>query len=365
MRATPVSSASPRAADRRRGGARAAARTLAALAAIALGATGVISATGATGATGAYEGPGGSTHPLGQAAAAGTPPLTPPPLTLTEVAPGVLVHLGQVALNSPANRGDIANLGAIIGERCVAIIDTGGSPAIGAALRRAVTARTRVPICHVITTHGHPDHVMGNVAFADDRPAFIGHARLASALAHRGATYQRAVRTELGDGVGEPVLVPPTRTVDDRLELDLGGRRLAVQAWPAAHTDQDLTVTDLATGVIFVGDLVFDSHLPVLDGNLKGWLTSLERLQALPARLAIPGHGQPAELVALLGPQRAYLEDLRTRVSAAIAGRQAMAPTVEALGKAAGPAESTVPWRLVEQFHRRNVTTAYAELEWD
>lgn len=287
------------------------------------------------------------------------------PVELTEVAPGVLVHLGAVALTTAGNRGDIANLGAIVGERCVAIIDTGGSPAVGAALRRAVALRTALPVCHVINTHGHPDHVLGNAGFAADRPDFIGHARLAPALAVRGPGYQRAAREALGPGADLPALIPPTRIVQDRLELDLGGRRLDIQAWPAAHTDQDLTVTDLATGVIFVGDLVFDQHLPVLDGNLKGWLTALARLQALPVTLAIPGHGRPAAIGPLIAPQQAYLEDLRSRVGAAIARQQPLAPTVEALGKAPGPADARTRWSLIEAFHRRNVTAAYAELEWD
>ena len=286
-------------------------------------------------------------------------------LELTEIAPGVLVHYGQVALNAPDNHGDIANLGAIIGERCMAIVDTGGSPAVGAALRWAIVKHTSRPICHVINTHGHPDHILGNAAFIDDRPHFIGHARLAAAMAARGASYQRAARADLGPEAGEPTLVPPTRAIPDRLVLDLGGRELEVQAWPPAHTDQDLTVTDLATGVIFTGDLAFDQHLPVLDGNLKGWLLALDRLRALPVRLAVPGHGRPAAMATLLAPQQRYLEDLRARVSAAIANRQQLAPTVQTLGRVPGPSDPAIRWSLTEQFHRRNVTAAYAELEWD
>ena len=289
MRATPVSSGNPRRAERRRDDA-----GFGGFGGIGIGFGGLVLALALTLS---LTPPGSSTA----VAADG-----PARFDLTEVAPGVLVHLGAVALNTPDNRGDIANLGAIVGERCVAIIDTGGSPAVGAALRRAVASRTAVPICHVINTHGHPDHVLGNAAFTADAPDFIGHARLAPALAARGATYQRAARDLLGPAAGLPALIPPTRAVTERLELDLGGRKLALQAWPPAHTDQDLTVTDLTSGVIFVGDLVFDQHLPVLDGNLKGWLAALARLQALPVTLAIPGHGRPAAIDSLIAPQRVH-----------------------------------------------------------
>ena len=45
-----------------------------------------------------------------------------------------------------------------------------------------------------------------------------------------------------------------------------------IEAQPAAHTDNDLTVFDRNSGTLWTGDLVFLDHIPVLDGSLKGWL---------------------------------------------------------------------------------------------
>src|SRR5205809_5847806 len=111
---------------------------------------------------------------------------------LESPAPGVYVHYGQQAEMTADNGGDVANVGFIIGERCVAVVDTGGSYAVGRALRRAIDALTTVPICYVINTHVHPDHVFGDAAFDDDHPQFVRHQRLADALRRRGPNHLNA-----------------------------------------------------------------------------------------------------------------------------------------------------------------------------
>ncbi len=75
---------------------------------------------------------------------------------------------------------------------------------------------------------------------------------------------------------------------------------MRLTAWsPPAHTDCDLTVLDEATGVLFAGDLVFLEHVPVLDGSLTGWLSVLQRLPQLQARIVVPGHGDVSDLSAI------------------------------------------------------------------
>ena len=46
----------------------------------------------------------------------------------------------------------------------------------------------------------------------------------------------------------------------------------------AAHTDNDLTVLDEASGTLFAGDLVVSEHVPVLDGSALGWLAVMNEL---------------------------------------------------------------------------------------
>src|SRR5215469_15913176 len=120
-------------------------------------------------------------------------------LPTTEIAAGVFVHSGVQEDASPANDDEIANIGFIVGNTAVAVIDPGGSYREGMELRAAIRARSGLPIRYVIVTHVHPDHIFGAAAFRGDHPDFIGHAKLPGALAQRGAYYLRRLRETLGN----------------------------------------------------------------------------------------------------------------------------------------------------------------------
>ena len=94
------------------------------------------------------------------------------------------------------------------------------------------------------------------------------------------------------------MLVLPTRAVAGTDRIDLGGRRLTLRAWRTAHTDSDLTVLDEKSGTLWLGDLLFVGHLPVVDGNLRGFVAVIGELRHIRAKRVIPGHGRAGDLPA-------------------------------------------------------------------
>ncbi len=285
----------------------------------------------------------------------------PEPLTLQEVAPGLFVHQGRHEVPDTHNRGEIANIGYIIGDRCVAVIDSGGSPDQGAALKHQIEQTTATPICYVINTHVHPDHIYGNLPFKQPGVQFIGHHKLAQAMALRAPFYTERASTDLGFSLSPEHFVPPDLPVQDTLDLDLGGRTLRLTAHSTAHTDNDLSVLDVKTQTLWLADLLFMGHLPVIDGSLNGWLREIEKLRAVPARQVIPGHGPitAAWPLALTGEEN-YLRQLQSEIRAAIKQGKTMEQAMNEVGQSA-----RADWKLFDAFHKRNISTAFAELEWE
>lgn len=281
----------------------------------------------------------------------------------TEIAPGVFVHRGLHASAMTAeNLGNVANCGFVVGDDAIAVIDTCGSAKFGDKIKTAIAQITDRPIRYVINTHMHPDHVFGNAAFVAENTVFVGHHKLARGLSAREQTYMSANKRTMGEAAfAGTKIVLPTKPVKDTQRLDLGGRTLTLTAHKTAHTDNDLTVRDDKTDSVFMGDLIFSEHTPTIDGSAKGWNSLLMDMSKKPMTRIVPGHG-PVTMgwPGAAQPVERYLSKLISEIRAVIARDGTLQEAVSSVGQSEKSA-----WELFEHYHKRNVSAAFAELEWE
>ncbi|WP_236676787.1 MBL fold metallo-hydrolase [Aquariibacter lacus] len=279
-----------------------------------------------------------------------------------EVAPGVYYVRGVSALGSVANGNYISNAGFVITETSVVLIDALGSPPLAELLHAAIARITPLPIRHVLVTHYHADHVYGLQYFQDRGAQVIAQARgrdyLQSDTARRRLEESRLT---LAPWVDESTrLVAADRWVEDRLTLEIGGRRFELEALGPAHTGDDLAVHLPALGVSFVGDLAFRGRIPFVgQANSRAWIAALDRLLARPLDLLVPGHGpHTTQARADLQLTRDYLVFLREQMGRAA---RELLPFDEAYAQADWSRYSGLP--LFQAANRMNAYNTYLLME--
>lgn len=222
-----------------------------------------------------------------------------------QIAEGVWLVEGSTDNFAAENGGNIVNVGFIETAAGVVVLDTGPSRRYGEALRQRIEQVTGKPLLRVLLTHHHPDHVLGNQAFSDVPIAALpGTTRL---LAEQGDAMAENMYRLVGDWMRGTEVVLPSEALEEG-ELEIGGRRLRLLAL-RGHTGADLAILDERSGVLFAGDLLFYQRALTTPNSpgLDVWLADLDRLEALPWKQIVPGHGPLATDAAPFVQMRDYL----------------------------------------------------------
>lgn len=197
-----------------------------------------------------------------------------------------------------------------------------GSPTAEArrALADAIGAlgRTERDVASVVITHLHADHAGGAAALREASGApLLMHAREAEAARTIAAGLPAPDVAAWGVPAGRwpelltaaaapsaPDLPDPDALLADGDLLDVPGRRLRV-LWTPGHTPGHICLHDEDAGLVLTGDHLLPTVNPGLGvggptatSPIADYLAGLDRIAALGARFALPGHEHPFEGVA-------------------------------------------------------------------
>ena len=284
-------------------------------------------------------------------------------LSFKEIQPGIYVHQGEHLDVDHGYHGDICNIGFIIGDQSVAVIDTGGSLKIGRQLLKAIREKTSLPISYVINTHVHLDHIYGNAAFINENPIFVGHSELPKAMLLRKEFYETTNQNFLNIPPEESIQIPPSLliSINKPQEIDLGNRKLRFEAFPSAHTNNDLIVVDINTKTAWLADLMFTERTPSMDGDIHGWINALEKIEKSNYEVIIPGHGTPpTNNNKAIRKIKSYLELLRNEIRQAIDDGMDLQDALDTIARS-----EKNKWELFDVQNARNINMVYPIMEWE
>ena len=221
----------------------------------------------------------------------------------------------------------VPNVGIVVGSRATLVVDTGLGAANAEIVLREVAKVSRGGALYVVSTHYHPEHAIGEMAFPDTATIVRARAQqrdideLGADMLARFRGFTPRVSELLRGARYRPADV----LFDREHELDLGGVRVRLLALGPTHTRGDTMAFVEGDGVLLAGDVVMNHRFVSFsaESSVDAWLRVLEAVAPLRPVQVVPSHGAMGD-GSLIGGQRAYLEALRTRVRAdKAAGRTA------------------------------------------
>ena len=281
---------------------------------------------------------------------------------MSEIDDKIFVHFGVQEDSNVANKGDIANIGFIVGEKSVLVIDTGGTEEIAKNLLKKIKEKTSLPISHVVITHGHPDHYLGSSIFKNLQIPFVGHENLERSI-NMNFNFYKALQASNIEDISilnfKPVFPDIKIKKNNNLRIDLGNREIDIRAWNSGHTDSDLTIFDNKTLTLWTEN-VFVGRTPSIRASIIGWKKNLEKIQKIKIRQIVPGHGKVKKKEIALKPMFSYFE----RIINEVRQYHLEGKTIESAQKNIAR-DNIENWKLYKEYHQSNVTKAYSELEWE
>jgi glyoxylase-like metal-dependent hydrolase (beta-lactamase superfamily II) len=206
--------------------------------------------------------------------------------SLVEVADGVFAYI-------QATGGlCISNAGLIVSEDDALVIDTLFTPSMNRDFHTQIRRVTSRPLRHLINTHHHVDHTLGNALFPESR--IISH-RKARLEMQRVGMPMRPLRQLVPHFAAEIEDLPlrlPDITFDGSMEFHLGDHGIQLLHLGTGHSLGDVLVCLPAERVLFAGDVAFFNVTPVaFEGHISRWIRVADRVAAMDVDVIVPGHG--------------------------------------------------------------------------
>lgn len=214
---------------------------------------------------------------------------------LKKIAKNTYVIHGPLEYPSKKNKGFMNNPGFIVTERGVVVIDPGSSVQVGRMVLNKIKTVTKKPVTHVLNTHIHGDHWLGNQAFAEAFPkaVIMAHPEMIKRAKAGAAKQWVSLMSKFTGGASNGTrAVIPNKTINDKQLLKTGGIQFRIHAPNKAHSFTDIMIEVVEESVVFLGDNVLYKRLPRMDdATFKGNAKACQIAIDLAAKTYVPGHG--------------------------------------------------------------------------
>ncbi|MBI3545428.1 MAG: MBL fold metallo-hydrolase [Gammaproteobacteria bacterium] len=276
------------------------------------------------------------------------------------VAENVYAVIGDLGGQTYENDGLNSNLGFVVSDAGVLVINTGPSQRVAQALHTAIKKITSQPVKWAINVNSQNHYWLGNTYFKSLGAVIIAHKEADRIMRETGEVQLDANKTLLKEKIKGTRLTFPSELMDETRELKLGGTIVQLIYFGRAHTPGDMVVWLPQQKIVYGGDIVFtDRMLAVIPiGDSKGWVEAFDKLMQLKPSFVVPGHGRSTAPEKASKDTHDYLVYLRAAAKKAIDQAETLQDTVDNLDQS--------QFKYLANFDllaKRNLNRVYLEIE--
>jgi len=284
---------------------------------------------------------------------------TPPdPIVRTEGLRQISPHVHIIPDNSVPL---VPNVGFVVGDTGILVVDTGLGPRNGAAVVEVAKKLGGSRKLYLVATHFHPEHDLGAQAFPADT-TLIRSTDQVKDIDEFGLQLAKvfAARSAINAELLKDAEFRKANVVFEReYTVDLGGVKVQLVAMGPNHTRGDTALWVDEDRVLFSGDIAMRPQPAFASpySNVRHWLESLDRLEAFKPAIIVPSHGPVGDGSMFASGYRTYLIEVRDRTAAE-----------KKAGRTADQATETVTAAMAERFPDKGrlagaIKAAYAEAQ--
>ncbi len=287
---------------------------------------------------------------------------------VTQITKNIHVIYGPFSLPDKKNRGFRNNPVIIFTSKGVVVCDPGGSASAGQMVVTKVKAMTDQPIVAVFDSHAHGDHWLGNEAIKDAYPDVViyGHAKMKSKVnSGDGELWLDLINRLTKHTAYGTRVVGPDKTVAHGEIISIGDTTFRIHHTGTAHTKGDIMVEIVEEDALFMGDIVRNEFLGVMeeDSSFKGNINAIDYILKHKGGMKyyIPGHGRVGG-TDMIKKYRTYLSTLYDNVKSMYSSGMADYEMKSKVVKNLSPFKS---WEGFEMRVGPHISQAYLEVEND
>jgi len=238
-------------------------------------------------------------------------------LDVRKVTDNVFALEGETSQRSPTNFGNNSTHGVIVTKDGVILIDSGASYLGAKEIHNVVQTITDKPIKIVINSGGQDHRWLGNDYFQQLGARIIASSKTKQDQKVRADYHLNRLGGLIGDSLAGTKPVFATEVFDSKKIVELGGVKLELYHFGAAHTVGDIVAWMPSTQTMFAGDVVFNDRMLGIGPakNFQSWIDVFEKMAKFKPKHIVPGHGRASDLETATNDTYNYLVFLKTTIA--------------------------------------------------